>query len=113
MNTKLKKILFGNFIFLFSLVLILIINIAILFFPLTNVFGFEFSFVNAILISFLAGITSISHLRNKLNTNNIYFFYFGIFFLMAALINSLKSGCGFGPDVWPILLPEKLELFLS
>ena len=89
MNTKLKKILFGNFIFLFSLVLILIINIAILFFPLTNVFGFEFSFVNAILISFLAGITSISHLRNKLNTNNIYFFYFGIFFLIIPLIVTL------------------------
>lgn len=89
MKTKLKKILFGNFIFLFSLFLILIINIALLYFPLTNVFGFEFSFVNAILITFLAGITSISHFRKELNKSIIYFFYFGILFLIIPLFITL------------------------
>ncbi len=63
MRNRLKKIFFGRSITLFSILLIIIINFILLFFPLTNVFGFEFSFVNAILITLLSGFISISYFK--------------------------------------------------
>jgi len=91
MINKLKEILYNNFLTLISLVLILLLNIALLFFPLTNVFGFEFAFVNAILISFLSGINSISYFKKQINKNNFYFLYSGILFLIIPLIITLTN----------------------
>ena len=67
MRNGLKKIFSRKLITLFSIVLI--INFILLFFPLTNVFGFEFSFVNAILITFLSGFISISYFK-KFSANS-------------------------------------------
>ncbi len=72
MFIELKKIIFGKFITFVSIVLISSFNIVLLFLPLTNVFGFEFSFINAILISFLSGLIIISYLKkNELITYKI------------------------------------------
>ncbi len=95
MTFKLKKIFLGNFITFFSIVIILVFNIALLFFPLTNVFGFEFSFVNAILISFLSGIILISYIKKlrydtELKVRLIKnFVLIGIIILIIPLIISL------------------------
>lgn len=90
MYTMLKKILFGNFITTFSIVLILFINIVLLFFPLTNVFGFEFSFINAIIISFLSGLFLISFLKKASNYSSIKpIILIGIIFLFIPLVISL------------------------
>ncbi len=58
-----KKILFEYKYFTFFLVLIIGFNILLLFLPLTNVFGYEFSALNSLLLSFLCGIYTIIILK--------------------------------------------------
>ncbi len=60
---KLKKILSGlNYLSVY-LVILIILNISLLSFPLTKVFGYEFSAVNSIFIVFLTGFYSVSLLK--------------------------------------------------
>jgi hypothetical protein len=43
--------------------IIIVINILLLFIPLTNIFGYEFSAVNALLLFFLSGVFAISNFK--------------------------------------------------
>ena len=59
----LKKILPGyNYLSIYLLILILF-NIFLLYLPLTNVFGYEFSVANSILLVFLSGFYTISLIK--------------------------------------------------
>jgi len=59
-----------KFYFLLILIVIAVINLALLQFPLTNVFGYEFAAINAVLLSFLSAIYSVSHFKKYLEQNN-------------------------------------------
>ncbi len=56
------------------LLIVILFNYLLVNYPLTNVLGFEFSVVNAILLSFVSGILLI-HLINKNNRGTLSFFY--------------------------------------
>ena len=59
-----KKILsFYNYIVIYSII-VLLFNILLLQVPLAGVFGYEFAFLNAVLLTFLSGIYFISLLKN-------------------------------------------------
>ncbi len=58
-----KKILFEYKYFTSFLVLIIVFNVLLLFLPLTNIFGYEFSALNSLLLSFLSGIYTIIILK--------------------------------------------------
>jgi hypothetical protein len=51
------------------LLIIGVINLYFLTLPLTNVFGYEFSALNALLLSFLSGLFSISYLKSLVKEN--------------------------------------------
>ncbi len=57
------KFIKENFYLLVILLIIAVINLALLQFPLTNVFGYEFAAINALLLSFLSAIYSISYFK--------------------------------------------------
>lgn len=61
---QLKEILRKNFLPVYFLI-IFVFNIVLLYFPLTNTFGYEFSVLNSILLVFLSGIFCIRLLRKK------------------------------------------------
>lgn len=55
-----------NLFLLVILLIIILINILLLQFPLTKVFGYEFSAINAVLLAFLSAIYSVSHFKKYL-----------------------------------------------
>ena len=57
------KFIKENFYLLVILLIIAVINLALLQFPLTNVFGYEFAAINALLLSFLSALYSISYFK--------------------------------------------------
>ncbi len=57
------KFIKENYYLLVILLIIAVINLALLQFPLTNVFGYEFAAINALLLSFLSAIYSISYFK--------------------------------------------------
>ena len=63
------KLLKNNNYLLIYLIAIGAINLFLLTVPLTNVFGYEFSAVNALLLSFLSGLFSISFLNSLVKEN--------------------------------------------
>jgi len=63
------KLLKNNNYLLIYLIAIGVINLFLLTVPLTNVFGYEFSAVNALLLSFLSGLFSISFLNSLVKEN--------------------------------------------
>ncbi len=63
------KLLKKNNYLLIYLILIGVINLFLLRLPLTNVFGYEFSALNALLLSFLSGLFSISFLNSLVKEN--------------------------------------------
>jgi len=97
MFLRLKEIIAANVLLALCIFIIFIANILLLFFPLTNVFGFEFSFVNAVLITFLSGLISISYFKknsDKSEVNNKSFKTFtriGIILLLIPLVISLTN----------------------
>jgi len=52
---------------LIYLLIIFIFNITFLFFPLVNVFGFEFSLANSVLLFFVSGIYTINYFTKRTN----------------------------------------------
>ncbi len=54
-----KNIFTGRNYLGFYLLILLLVNLALLKLPLTNVFGYEFSVINSLLIIFLSGIYTI------------------------------------------------------
>ncbi|MDH3267449.1 MAG: hypothetical protein OEM46_01215 [Ignavibacteria bacterium] len=58
----------NNYLAVF-LIIIGVINLYLLSLPLTNVFGYEFSALNALLISFLSGLFNISFLKSTTKEN--------------------------------------------
>jgi hypothetical protein len=86
------------------LIIIGVINLFLQTLPLTNVFGYEFSAINALLLSFLSGLFSISFLKSlvkenqKFNAKNYLSFLRWMLFLPFAIsvINSIIFGfCSF------------------
>jgi len=65
----LLKILKKNNYLAVYLLIIGVINLYFLTLPLTNVFGYEFSALNALLLSFLSGLFSISFLKSHVKEN--------------------------------------------
>ena len=63
------KILKKNNYFAIFLIIIGVINLYLLTLPLTSVFGYEFSALNALLLSFLSGLFSISFLKSLVKEN--------------------------------------------
>lgn len=59
-----KRIFIWRNSLLFYLIVISLFNLLLLYFPLTNVFGYEFSAFNALLISFLSGIYTLSYFKS-------------------------------------------------
>ena len=51
------------------LIIIGVINLYLQTLPLTNVFGYEFSAINALLLSFLSGLFSITYLKSLVKEN--------------------------------------------
>ena len=54
-----KNIFTGRNYLSFYLLILLLVNLALLKLPLTNVFGYEFSVINSLLIIILSGIYTI------------------------------------------------------
>ena len=65
MANLLKK---NNYLIVY-LIIIGVINLFLQTLPLTNVFGYEFSALNALLLSFLSGLLSISYLKSLVKEN--------------------------------------------
>ena len=63
------KVLKKNNYLLIYLIVIGIINLFLLTLPLTKVFGYEFSALNALLLSLLSGLFSISFLKSSVKEN--------------------------------------------
>jgi len=63
------KILKKNNYLIIYLIIVGVINLVLLTLPLTNVFGYEFSALNALLLSFLSGLFSISFLKSLVKEN--------------------------------------------
>lgn len=86
-----KKIFSWRNYLVFYLILIILYNILLLEFPLTNVFGFEFSVLNAFLLVLLSGFLTLSLLSIKedyktfLKTSFSSFIYFLIIPLIVSL----------------------------
>ncbi len=86
-----------------SSILISVFNLSLLFIPLFNVFGYEFSFANSIFLSFLSGIVfilvsrngSLTEIKNEIVSNKKFYFLllavFTILPLSISLIHSLFS----------------------
>jgi hypothetical protein len=62
------NILKNNYLIVY-LIIIGVINLFLQTLPLTNVFGYEFSALNALLLSFLSGLFSISYLKSLVKEN--------------------------------------------
>ena len=98
------KFIKENIYLLVILIIIAVINIALLQFPLTNVFGYEFAVINAVLLSFLSAIYSVTYFKKYLGEKEkpeqfILFKTYSVFLIIPFLIsvgNSLvTSFCSF------------------
>ena len=65
-----KNIFTGRNYLSFYLLILLLVNLALLKLPLTNVFGYEFSVINSLLIVLLSGIYTIYFFDNNFNKKN-------------------------------------------
>jgi Tetratricopeptide repeat len=86
-----------NHLFIYAVIIILF-NLALLRLPLTKVFGFEFSVLNAVLISFLSGLFVISLFKvdsilekKKRHFNKSFFAFFIVILIIPALISVVHS----------------------
>lgn len=96
--TGVKNILSGLSYLSLYLIILIIINIALLFFPLTRVFGYEFSAINSLFIVLFSGLYSISllklHSSSALNLKNFFrrlFLIFILFLTLPAAISIINS----------------------
>jgi len=99
-----KNIFIGRNYLSFYLLILLLVNLALLKLPLTNVFGYEFSVINSLLIVLLSGIYTIIFFDNNFSKKNRNFipelFKSLLLFLIipfsVSVINSAFSGfCSF------------------
>lgn len=99
-----KKIIGWRNYLLFYLIIILIFNLLLLNFPLTKVFGYEFSVLNSMLLVLLGGIYSISYYKNNFENEKQYFaaelfkslFLFLLIPFCVSVVNSFVNGfCSF------------------
>jgi len=83
--------------------IIFTLNLTLLKFPLSNVFGYEFSVLNSILITLLAGLHSIDFLKHKIEDDDfslrmlfVNLLIFIMIPLLISLVNSYLTGfCSF------------------
>ena len=95
---RIKKILNFSDNLIIYLLVISLFNIALINFPLTNVFGFEFSVLNAALLVLLSGLFVISLLKKRTHTGNYaerkinkILLNFLLFFILPASISIVNS----------------------
>ncbi len=95
--TGIKKIISGRNQLLIYLFLVIIFNTILTNFPLTNVFGFEFSVLNSVLLVILSGLYTLSLLQSEkqyktfLNKSLISFCYFLIIPAVISITNDLLT----------------------
>ena len=98
----------NNYLFVY-LLLILLINIFLQTLPLTNVFGYEFSALNSILLSFLSGLYTISILdsaaKEELRFNfsllrNALIWMLFIPFIISIVRSIIFGFCSFWDGLW-------------
>ncbi len=104
---SLKNIITWRNYLLLHLLLIILFNLILLEFPLMNVFGFEFSVLNAVLLTILSGLFTLSVQKNEtdatsfLKKNSLPFIFFLIIPLAISLTHDLLTiNC----SVWDGLL---------
>jgi hypothetical protein len=89
----------NNYLLVYLLI-IAIVNLFLLTLPLTNVFGYEFSAVNALLISFLSGLYLLSYFKSndkeKNDTHTKSLFKTFIVMLLVPIVISLAKSIIFG-----------------
>ncbi len=94
----------NNLLLFILLLLIIVFNYALVQFPLTNVFGYEFAALNAVLLSFLSAVYSVIHFKKYFKEEEkpkpfALLKVFSIFLLVPILIsisNSFINGfCSF------------------
>ena len=99
-----KKIFYWRNNILIYLAIILIVNLLLLNFPLTHVFGYEFSVLNSMLLVLIGGIYSISFFKNLFEKEKKFFtkelFKSLVLFLLipfcVSVVNSIFKGfCSF------------------
>lgn len=95
---KIKKILSGYNFLIVYLLLIIFLDFLLQFFPLTNVFGYEYSVANSFIIVFLTGLFSISTLKkNQINGDNSrrflfsWVYAFSLFLIIPPIISVVHS----------------------
>jgi hypothetical protein len=105
----LLKIIKANYFLLVCLIIIGLINLFLITLPLTNVFGYEFSATNSLLLSLLSGLYLISTLKSTGKSNqqfNLQKFIRALFFMLLlpfaiSIINSFVAGfCSFRDGVF-------------
>jgi len=82
----------NNYLFIYLFILGAI-NLSLQFLPLTNVFGYEFSAINALIISFLSGLYTLSLLKESLKEN--------LKFNSGKLLNAIR---------WLLLIPFVISI---
>jgi len=107
---------------LVHLLIIAFVNLYLLTLPLTNVFGYEFAAVNALLLSFLSGLFTLLFLKSK-NTEQKHFQNakliksFALMLLIPFAISILKSiiagFCSFWDGLWFYLVITSPSLIIG
>ncbi len=93
---SIRKILpYRNHLFLY-LFFVLIFNLVLINFPLTNVFSFEFSFANSIFLALLSGLYAIAVVKNYAcskvsNTFSNFLITYILFLLLPLVVIFIKS----------------------
>src|SRR5512139_558254 len=89
----------NNFLVLY-LIFIGVVNLFLQSIPLTNVFGYEFSAINSLLLSFISGIYTISYFKSTSKTKNFFnighLFEAWLWMLFVPLIISIVKSIVFG-----------------
>ena len=105
--SSIKKILFDYKYFSFFLLLIIVFNILLLFLPLTKVFGYEFSLLNSLLLSFFSGVYTIIVLKKNNQTDanknkfiKILLYSFTAFLFFPAIISIVHSLLTINCSLW-------------
>ena len=101
-----KKIKKNNYL-LFYLLIIALVNFYLLTLPLTNVFGYEFSAINALLLSFLSGLYVISVIKAKekklaqnISLSKSFTLMIAVPFTISVIKSIIFGFCSFWDGLW-------------
>ena len=117
-----KKIFYWRSNILVYLTIILVVNLLFLNFPLTNVFGYEFSVLNSMLLVLVGGIYSISFYKNLFEKKKQFFakelfkslFIFLLIPFCVSVVNSIFKGfCSFYDGLLFYLIITTPSVFIA